>query len=136
MMSRLARQQAGVQLPMLTLPCRHMVRCGNGTLEQCCPGLAVVAHISSVASYRSPLTVPEQRDLVTPATEGDDARFRSLRADCDRCFALLCFAPALPASPDFALTHPPAQAGPNLRADFRSGHHAAHPQPVSPGCAD
>ena len=77
----------------------------------------------------------EQRDHVTPATEGDDARFRSLRADCDRCFALCCVAPAFAASADFALTKPPGQACPNLRADFRCGIHAALRLRGFRGCA-
>jgi uncharacterized protein YjbI with pentapeptide repeats len=79
--------------------------------------------------------VSEQRDQVSPATPGDHARFRGLRADCDRCFALCCVAPAFAASADFALTKPAGQACPNLRADCRCGIHAALRQRGFRGCA-
>ena len=76
----------------------------------------------------------EQRDQVSPATAGDHARFRGLRADCDRCFALCCVAPAFAASADFALTKPAGQACPNLRADCRCGIHAALRERGFRGC--
>lgn len=46
-----------------------------------------------------------------------------LRADCDRCFALCCVAPAFSASADFAITKSAGQACPNLQPDFRCGIH-------------
>lgn len=47
-----------------------------------------------------------------------------LRADCTRCFALCCVAPAFAASTDFAIDKPAGQPCPNLRPDFRCGIHA------------
>jgi uncharacterized protein YjbI with pentapeptide repeats len=46
-----------------------------------------------------------------------------LRADCTRCFALCCVAPAFAASADFAIDKPAGRPCPNLRADFRCGIH-------------
>lgn len=46
-----------------------------------------------------------------------------LRADCERCFALCCVAPAFSASADFAINKPAGQACPNLQPDFRCGIH-------------
>jgi uncharacterized protein YjbI with pentapeptide repeats len=46
-----------------------------------------------------------------------------LRADCARCFALCCVAPAFSASADFAIDKPAGRACPNLRGDFRCGIH-------------
>ncbi|MFC4059626.1 pentapeptide repeat-containing protein [Planomonospora corallina] len=57
--------------------------------------------------------VPESRGL------GPDA----LRADCERCFALCCVAPAFAASADFAIDKPAGRACPNLQQDFRCGIH-------------
>src|SRR3954451_2604896 len=47
-----------------------------------------------------------------------------LRADCARCFALCCVAPAFAASADFAIDKPAGQPCPNLGTDFRCGIHA------------
>jgi uncharacterized protein YjbI with pentapeptide repeats len=47
----------------------------------------------------------------------------SLRADCERCFALCCVVPAFTASADFAISKPAGQACPNLQPDFRCGIH-------------
>jgi uncharacterized protein YjbI with pentapeptide repeats len=58
----------------------------------------------------------------------------SLRADCGRCFALCCVAPAFSASADFAIDKPAGQPCPNLRADFRCGVHAELRQRGFPGC--
>ncbi|OLE29108.1 MAG: hypothetical protein AUG44_05530 [Actinobacteria bacterium 13_1_20CM_3_71_11] len=46
-----------------------------------------------------------------------------LRADCARCFALCCVAPAFTASADFAIDKPAGRPCPNLAADFRCGIH-------------
>jgi uncharacterized protein YjbI with pentapeptide repeats len=46
-----------------------------------------------------------------------------LRADCTRCFALCCVAPAFAASADFAITKSAGQPCPNLRQDFGCGIH-------------
>ena len=47
-----------------------------------------------------------------------------LHADCSRCAALCCVAPAFSASADFALDKPAGMPCPNLQADFRCGIHA------------
>lgn len=46
-----------------------------------------------------------------------------LRADCSRCSALCCVAPAFSVSADFAINKPAGQPCPNLRADFRCSIH-------------
>ena len=46
-----------------------------------------------------------------------------LRADCARCAALCCVAPAFAKSSDFAITKPAGTPCPNLAADFRCGIH-------------
>ena len=46
-----------------------------------------------------------------------------LRADCARCFALCCVAPAFAISVDFAINKRAGKACPNLQADFRCGIH-------------
>ncbi|WP_405148569.1 pentapeptide repeat-containing protein [Sphaerisporangium sp. NBC_01403] len=57
-----------------------------------------------------------------------------LRADCERCFALCCVAPAFSASADFAIDKAAGQACPNLRPDFRCGIHDGLRQRGFPGC--
>src|SRR5262245_9978112 len=58
-----------------------------------------------------------------------------LRADCSRCFALCCVAPAFSASADFAIDKAAGQPCPNLRADFRcSIHDQLRPRGFA-GCA-
>jgi len=52
-----------------------------------------------------------------------ETRLPQLRADCTRCFALCCVAPAFVASADFAITKSAGQPCPNLRPDFRCGIH-------------
>jgi uncharacterized protein YjbI with pentapeptide repeats len=47
----------------------------------------------------------------------------SLRADCERCFALCCVAPAFSASADFAIDKDAGQPCPNLNADFGCSIH-------------
>jgi uncharacterized protein YjbI with pentapeptide repeats len=64
----------------------------------------------------------------------DGERFR-LRADCARCFALCCVAPAFSASADFAITKQAGHACPHLQADFRCGIHARLRQQGFRGCA-
>lgn len=57
-----------------------------------------------------------------------------LRADCARCFALCCTAPAFSKSADFAVTKPAGQPCRNLQADFRCGIHGALRQRGFSGC--
>jgi uncharacterized protein YjbI with pentapeptide repeats len=61
------------------------------------------------------------REPVEPALGGERL---SLRADCERCFALCCVAPAFSASADFAIKKNAGQPCPNLQLDFRCGVHA------------
>ncbi|WBB81024.1 pentapeptide repeat-containing protein [Micromonospora sp. WMMD882] len=46
-----------------------------------------------------------------------------LRADCGRCFAICCLAPAFAASADFALDKPAGTPCPHLGVDHRCGIH-------------
>ncbi|NTW40070.1 MAG: pentapeptide repeat-containing protein, partial [Cellulomonadaceae bacterium] len=48
-----------------------------------------------------------------------------LRADCSRCFALCCVAPAFAASADFAIDKPAGRPCPNLADDLRCSIHDA-----------
>jgi uncharacterized protein YjbI with pentapeptide repeats len=57
-----------------------------------------------------------------------------LRADCERCFALCCVAPAFAASADFAIDKPAGHACPNLLAEHRCGIHADLRQRGFRGC--
>jgi uncharacterized protein YjbI with pentapeptide repeats len=57
-----------------------------------------------------------------------------LRADCARCFALCCVAPAFSASADFAIDKAAGQPCPNLRQDFACGVHADLRQRGFSGC--
>src|SRR5256885_7681191 len=57
-----------------------------------------------------------------------------LRADCARCFALCCVAPAFTASADFAIDKPAGRPCPNLAADFRCGIHHRLRDRGFPGC--
>ncbi len=57
-----------------------------------------------------------------------------LRADCTRCFALCCVAPAFTASADFAITKNAGQPCPNLRQDFRCGIHTRLRERGFAGC--
>jgi hypothetical protein len=70
------------------------------------------------------------------ATASREAQRRlELRADCTRCFALCCVAPAFSASADFAIDKAAGQPCPNLRADFRcSIHDSLRPRGFG-GCA-
>lgn len=58
----------------------------------------------------------------------------SLKADCARCFALCCVAPAFSASADFAIDKPAGQACPNLLEDFRCGIHTRLREQGFAGC--
>jgi uncharacterized protein YjbI with pentapeptide repeats len=58
----------------------------------------------------------------------------SLRADCQRCFALCCVVPAFSASADFAINKDAGHACPNLQSDFRCGIHTRLRQEGFPGC--
>lgn len=57
-----------------------------------------------------------------------------LRADCARCFALCCVAPAFTVSADFAIDKPAGHACPNLGSDFRCGIHDRLRQRGFAGC--
>lgn len=63
----------------------------------------------------------------------DDPRAR-LRADCSRCAALCCVAPAFAASADFAIDKPAGRACPNLEGDDRCGIHGRLRERGFPGC--
>ena len=63
---------------------------------------------------------PRDRDAAGPAVR---RRRLELRADCERCAALCCVAPAFSASADFAIDKAAGQPCPNLRADFRCSIH-------------
>ncbi|HKA70035.1 MAG TPA: pentapeptide repeat-containing protein [Actinomycetes bacterium] len=58
-----------------------------------------------------------------------------LRADCARCSALCCVAPAFARSADFAIDKPARQPCPNLQGDFRCGIHDRLRLEGFPGCA-
>jgi uncharacterized protein YjbI with pentapeptide repeats len=64
--------------------------------------------------------LPEGRQPPEPVPGRDRL---SLRADCERCFALCCVAPAFSASADFAISKPAGQPCPNLQPDFRCSIH-------------
>jgi uncharacterized protein YjbI with pentapeptide repeats len=64
-----------------------------------------------------------------------DRRRLSLRADCGRCAALCCVAPAFSVSADFAIDKDAGRPCPNLQADFRCAIHARLRQRGFPGCA-
>ncbi|WDZ82795.1 pentapeptide repeat-containing protein [Micromonospora cathayae] len=66
-----------------------------------------------------------------PTAASDPAE---LRADCGRCFALCCVAPAFAASADFALDKPAGTPCPNLATDFRCGIHDRLRERGFPGC--
>jgi uncharacterized protein YjbI with pentapeptide repeats len=66
------------------------------------------------------LTLPEGRQPAEPVPGGGRL---SLRADCERCFALCCVGPAFSASADFAISKPAGQPCPNLQPDFRCSVH-------------
>lgn len=71
-------------------------------------------------------TLPEPRRQEMQVS-GDPSDHRpagpTLRADCARCFALCCVAPAFSTSTDFAIDKPAGTPCPNLAADFRCGIH-------------
>lgn len=62
------------------------------------------------------------------------ARRLELRADCQRCFALCCVAPAFSTSAEFALTKKAGQPCPHLQASCRCGIHARLRQRGFRGC--
>jgi uncharacterized protein YjbI with pentapeptide repeats len=74
-------------------------------------------------------------DRPESATPADDSARLRLRADCERCFALCCVAPAFSASADFAFTKTAGRACPHLQSDFRCGIHARLRQQGFRGCA-
>jgi uncharacterized protein YjbI with pentapeptide repeats len=58
----------------------------------------------------------------------------ALRADCARCAALCCVAPAFARSADFALDKPAGRACPKLLGDLRCGIHDGLREQGFPGC--
>src|SRR5688572_28796391 len=58
-----------------------------------------------------------------------------LRADCSRCAALCCVAPAFAASADFAIDKPAGTPCPHLRDDDLCGIHDRLRERGFPGCA-
>ena len=58
----------------------------------------------------------------------------TLRADCARCAALCCVAPAFSASADFAIDKPAGRPCPNLAPDFRCTIHDRLRHQGFPGC--
>ncbi|HET6529469.1 MAG TPA: pentapeptide repeat-containing protein [Actinoplanes sp.] len=58
-----------------------------------------------------------------------------LHADCSRCAALCCVAPAFAKSADFAITKPAGRPCPHLAGDFRCGIHEQLAERGFPGCA-
>jgi hypothetical protein len=60
---------------------------------------------------------------------------RELRADCSRCQALCCVAPAFAASADFAVDKPAGVPCPRLRADLGCSVHERLRDVGMPGCA-
>jgi uncharacterized protein YjbI with pentapeptide repeats len=73
----------------------------------------------------------ETREHLEPVPKGDGL---SLRADCERCFALCCVVPAFSASADFAITKNAGQPCPNLKPDFRCGIHTRLRESGFRGC--
>jgi len=65
-------------------------------------------------------SAPQDRDAPAPAAS---RRRLELRADCERCAALCCVAPAFSASADFAIDKAAGRPCPNLRPDFRCSIH-------------
>jgi uncharacterized protein YjbI with pentapeptide repeats len=57
-----------------------------------------------------------------------------LRADCSRCFALCCVAPAFVASADFGFSKPAGKPCRNLQSDYRCGIHSTLRSQGFPGC--
>ncbi len=64
-----------------------------------------------------------------------DSRALRLRADCSRCVALCCVAPALVRSADFAIDKPAGRPCPHLGAGFRCEIHQRLRPEGFPGCA-
>jgi uncharacterized protein YjbI with pentapeptide repeats len=75
--------------------------------------------------------VAEDFPLTGDAAAG---RRERLRADCARCAALCCVAPAFARSADFAIDKPAGRPCPNLLADFRCGIHDRLRERGFPGC--
>src|SRR5258705_10103572 len=79
--------------------------------------------------------VPSAVPDLPPSASTAGRRRLELRADCQRCFALCCVAPAFSASADFAIDKAAGQPCPNLRADFRCSIHDRLPPRGFAGCA-
>jgi len=79
--------------------------------------------------------VPSYPAMASRPESGSDRYRASLRADCDRCFALCCVAPAFSASADFAIDKAAGRPCPNLRPDFDCSIHGHLRQRGFSGCA-
>lgn len=73
-------------------------------------------------------------DKRTQAESATERERLDLRADCERCFALCCVAPAFSVSADFAINKPAGQACPHLQPDFRCGIHTGLREQGFRGC--
>ena len=73
-------------------------------------------------------------DRRKPAESATERERLGLRADCERCFALCCVAPAFSVSADFAINKPAGQACPHLQPDFRCGIHSGLREQGFRGC--
>jgi uncharacterized protein YjbI with pentapeptide repeats len=76
--------------------------------------------------------VPDRRQAAASAPGGHRL---DLRADCARCFALCCVAPAFAASADFAISKDAGQPCPHLGQDFGCSIHDRLRPRGFPGCA-
>lgn len=70
-----------------------------------------------------------------PAEPGPGSPYRSLQADCARCFGLCCVAPAFAVSADFAIDKPAGVPCLHLGAGFRCGIHPRLRQKGFAGCS-
>ena len=77
---------------------------------------------------------PAARAASSRATVAQVDPRAELRADCARCAALCCVAPAFARSADFAIDKPAGRACPELRADLRCGIHRDLRRRGFPGC--
>src|SRR5713226_2404417 len=79
--------------------------------------------------------VPGAVPDLPPSASTAGWRRLELRADCERCFALCCVAPAFSASADFAIDKDAGEPCPNLTTDFRCSIHSRLRNKGFPGCA-
>ena len=77
---------------------------------------------------------PSDTSSDTPSETVGEMAERELQADCARCAALCCVAPAFAKSSDFAINKPAGTPCRNLADDFRCGIHEQLPQRGFHGC--